>query len=44
MYFGDPMGFQGTFGLRGCILWGAICGEIEIVAGMNSEDGVYIRD
>jgi hypothetical protein len=44
MYFGDPMGFQGTFGLRGCILWGAICGEIEVVAGMNSEDGVYIRD
>jgi len=42
IYFGTLMGFEGTFGLRGCILWGAICGEIEIIAGINS-DGIYIE-
>jgi len=42
MYFGHPMGFEGTFGLRGCVLW-VICGEIEITAGMNSVRGFYIE-
>jgi hypothetical protein len=41
MYFGHPMGFEGTFGLRGCVLW-VICGEIEITAGMNSVRGFYV--
>ena len=43
LYLGDPMGFEGTFGLRGCILWGAICGSIEVTAGINSDDGLYIE-
>jgi len=43
LYFGNPMGFEGTFGLRGCILWGTVCGEIEIIAGINSYDGIYIE-
>jgi hypothetical protein len=42
MYFGTPTGFEGTFGLRGCVLW-VICGEIEITAGMNSNRGFYIE-
>jgi hypothetical protein len=42
MYFGHPMGFEGTFGLRGCVLW-VICGEIEITAGMNSVRGFYVE-
>jgi hypothetical protein len=42
MYFGDPMGFEGTFGLRGCVLW-VICGEIEVTAGMNSSRGFYLE-
>jgi len=41
IYFGTLMGFEGTFGLRGCVLW-VICGEIEITAGINS-DGIYIE-
>ncbi len=43
IFFGTLMGFEGTFGLRGCVLWGAICGEIEIVAGINSRDGFYVE-
>jgi len=42
MYFGTPTGFEGTFGLRGCVLW-VICGEIEITAGMNSNRGFYVE-
>jgi hypothetical protein len=42
MYFGHPMGFEGTFGLRGCVLW-VICGEIEVTAGMNSSRGFYLE-
>ena len=42
IYFGTPTGFEGTFGLRGCVLW-VICGEIEITAGMNSNRGFYIE-
>jgi hypothetical protein len=42
LYFGHPMGFEGTFGLRGCVLW-VICGEIEITAGMNSVRGFYVE-
>jgi hypothetical protein len=42
MYLGDPVWFEGTFGLRGCVLW-VICGEIEITAGINSSGGFYIE-
>jgi hypothetical protein len=42
LYLGNPMGFEGTFGLRGCVLW-VICGSIEVTAGINSDDGLYIE-
>ncbi len=42
LYFGTPMGFEGTFGLRGCVLW-VICAEIEVTAGMNSVRGFYVE-
>ncbi|MEO0293575.1 MAG: hypothetical protein ABIN61_05065 [candidate division WOR-3 bacterium] len=42
MYLGDPMGFEGTFGLRACALW-VFCGEVEVTAGMNSKDGFYLE-
>jgi hypothetical protein len=42
LYLGSPMGFEGTFGLRGCVLW-VICGSIEVTAGINSDEGLYIE-
>jgi len=42
MYLGNPVWFEGTFGLRGCVLW-VICGEIEITAGINSSGNFYIE-
>ncbi len=42
MYLGTPVWFEGTFGLRGCVLW-VICGEIDITAGINSSGGFYIE-
>jgi hypothetical protein len=42
MYFGDPMGYEGTFGLEGCVLWVA-CYSVEFTAGINSKRGIYIE-
>jgi len=42
MYLGNPVWFEGTFGLRGCVLW-VICGEIDITAGINSSGDFYIE-
>jgi len=32
--------FEGTFGLKGCVLW-VICGSIEVTAGLD-KDGFYL--
>lgn len=42
LYFGDPTGFEGTIGLRGCVLW-VLCAEIEATVGWNSGRGFYIQ-
>ncbi len=41
LYFGNPTGFEGTIGLRGCVLW-VLCAEVEATVGWNSDRGLYI--
>ena len=42
LYLGIPTGFEGTIGLRGCVLW-VLCAEIEATVGWNSNRGLYIK-
>jgi hypothetical protein len=36
-----PLYFEGSFGLRGCVLW-VLCASVEVTAGLDS-DGFYIH-
>ncbi|MFC2095805.1 hypothetical protein ACFLSW_05155 [Candidatus Bipolaricaulota bacterium] len=38
--YGPPFYFEGSFGLKGCVLW-VICASIDVTAGFDS-DGLYI--
>jgi len=34
--------FQGTVGLKGCVLW-VICGSVDVTVGLNTSEGFYIK-
>jgi hypothetical protein len=37
-----PFSYQGTIGLEGCAAW-VICGSVDVTAGLNSQDGVFVE-
>jgi len=41
LYLGHPTGFEGTVGLRGCILW-VLCASVDVTVGWNTNKGFYI--
>lgn len=41
LYGPAPIYFEGTFGLKGCVLW-VLCASIEVTAGFNSS-GFYLN-
>jgi hypothetical protein len=41
-YLGYPIGFQGTIGLEACALW-VVCVSVDLTAGLNSNEGFYLR-
>ena len=37
-----PFSFQGTIGLEGCVAW-VVCGSVDVTAGLNSEEGLFVE-
>ncbi len=42
LYLGHPTGFEGTVGLRGCVLW-VLCAEVDLTVGWNTNKGFYVQ-
>jgi hypothetical protein len=37
-----PFAFEGTVGLKGCVLW-VFCASVDLTVGLSSEQGFYIE-
>jgi len=42
MILGDPIAFQGTIGLKGCVLY-IFCASVDVTVGLSSTRGLYIQ-